>query len=73
MYTETMMLIKALLVIGLNELQVLEKAKRSSVAGNALAGQQAVTPALLQHADELIRKDRRITTRKLVTELSVSK
>jgi hypothetical protein len=67
------MLIKALLVIGLNELQVLEKAKRSSVARVALAGQQAVTPALLQHAEELIRKDRRITTRKLVTELSVSK
>jgi hypothetical protein len=32
----------------------------------------AVTPALLQRADELIRKDRRITTRKLATELSVS-
>jgi hypothetical protein len=33
----------------------------------------AVTPALLQHADELIRKDRWITTRKLANELSVSK
>jgi hypothetical protein len=32
----------------------------------------AVTPALLQHADELIRKDRWIITRKLANELSVS-
>jgi hypothetical protein len=33
----------------------------------------AVTLALLERADELIRKDRRITTRKLASELSVSK
>jgi hypothetical protein len=33
----------------------------------------AVTPLLLQRADELIRKDRLITTRKLATELSASK
>jgi hypothetical protein len=33
----------------------------------------AVTPALLQCADEPIRKDRLITTRKLATELPVSK
>jgi hypothetical protein len=33
----------------------------------------AVTPALLQRADEQIRKDQRITTRKLATKLSVSK
>jgi hypothetical protein len=33
----------------------------------------AVTPALLLRADKLIRKDRRITTRKLATELSSSK
>jgi transposase len=33
----------------------------------------AVTPPLLQSADELIRKDLRITNRKLATELSVSK
>jgi hypothetical protein len=33
----------------------------------------AVTPALLQRADELIRKNQQITTRKLATELSVSK
>jgi hypothetical protein len=33
----------------------------------------AVTPALLQRAYELIQKDRWITTRKLATELSVSK
>jgi hypothetical protein len=32
----------------------------------------AVTPALLQRADELIRKGRRITSRKLATELSES-
>jgi DNA-binding MarR family transcriptional regulator len=33
----------------------------------------AASLALLQRADELIRKDRRITARKLATELSVSK
>jgi hypothetical protein len=33
----------------------------------------AVTPALVQRSDELILKDRRITTRKLATVLSVSK
>jgi hypothetical protein len=33
----------------------------------------AVTSPLLQRADELIRKDLRITNRKLATELSVSK
>jgi hypothetical protein len=33
----------------------------------------AVTPTLLQRADELIRNDRRITTKELATELSVSK
>jgi hypothetical protein len=33
----------------------------------------AVTPTLLQRADELIQKDRRIRTRKLAAELSVSK
>jgi transposase len=32
-----------------------------------------VTPELLQLADKLIRKDRRITTRRLATELSESK
>jgi hypothetical protein len=38
--TETMLVIKALLVVGLPELRVLRKAKRSSVTRLALAGQQ---------------------------------
>jgi hypothetical protein len=40
MYTETMLLIKALLVVELHELRVLKRAKRSSVTRLALAGQQ---------------------------------
>jgi hypothetical protein len=40
MYTETVLLIEALLVIRLRELRVLRKAKRSSVTRLALAGQQ---------------------------------
>jgi hypothetical protein len=40
MYTDTMLVTKALLVIGLHELRLLRKAKWSSVTNHALAGQQ---------------------------------
>ena len=53
-----------------HELQVLKKAKRSSVTPVALT---EVTQALLQPAEELITNSRQITTTKPATELSVSK
>jgi hypothetical protein len=40
MYTETMLLIKALSIVGLHEFRVLRMAKWSSVTSLALAGQQ---------------------------------
>jgi hypothetical protein len=40
MYTETMLFIKPLLVIGPHELRVLRKAKRNSMTCLALTGQQ---------------------------------
>lgn len=49
---------------GSAELQDLPRAGRPSTA---------VTPDMLQRADDLIRKDRRITTRELALKLSISK
>jgi hypothetical protein len=43
-YKETMLLIKSLLVVGLHELRVLRRAKRSSVTRFALTGQQEQAP-----------------------------
>jgi hypothetical protein len=73
MYTVSVLLIKALLVVGLHELLVPRKAKWSSVTRVALASQPtAVTQVLLRRADKLIRNDRRLTNLQL-SELSLSK
>jgi hypothetical protein len=52
-----MLLIKALLVIGLQEFQVLRKALWSSMMYTTLPSQKQVTQALLQHADKLNETD----------------
>jgi hypothetical protein len=52
-----MLLIKALLVIGLEESQVLRKALWSSMMNTTLPSQKQVTQALLQHVVKLTESD----------------
>jgi hypothetical protein len=51
------MVIKALLVIGLEELQVLRKAVWRSMMQTTLPSQKQVTQDLLEHVDKLTESD----------------
>jgi hypothetical protein len=55
MYTTSLLLITALLINGLHEMQVLRKASRGQCHGQPTT--ITVTQALLQCADELIQND----------------
>ena len=69
----SVLLIRALLVAGLHEFLVLRKGQAEFSNARSSDPLTAVIPqALLQRAYELIRNVRRITARKLVTELSVT-
>ena len=69
-----MPLLKALLV-GLHELQFLRKGQAELVDARRSGRPTAAdaTNAFLERADELIRNNRQITTRKTANELSVYK
>ena len=62
-----MLLITALLVNGLPEMQVFRKANRGQFHGQPTT--TMVTQALLQCADELIQNDGQVTASNLATEL----
>jgi hypothetical protein len=64
---------EALLVAGRKQWQLAKQEKQSSVVCLVQATLKAVSPAMLQRADAIVREDRSITTLQLALRISISK